>query len=89
VTSKQGEDLAREKRAAWVETYTNVSANDNVGAYMLLDIIKTAQVNPLLAKVFELCLAEIEKRGPRKDADKVSSQFRIMHYIKYIQSSFS
>lgn len=78
VSTDEGEKLADKKGAACVETYTNANANTNVGTYMRLDVIETAQLNSFLDKVFELCLAEIEKRAPRKDADKISSQCRIM-----------
>ncbi|KAG9218778.1 hypothetical protein CCMSSC00406_0001108 [Pleurotus cornucopiae] len=44
VQSEEGEELAKKRGAAWIETSSKT--NVNVG------------------KVFELCLAEIEKRSP-------------------------
>ncbi|KAF5369860.1 hypothetical protein D9758_001092 [Tetrapyrgos nigripes] len=48
VNAAEGEKLAQEIKAAWVET--SAKTNLNVG------------------KVFELCLAEIEKRAPNNQA---------------------
>ncbi|KAL0950039.1 hypothetical protein HGRIS_010047 [Hohenbuehelia grisea] len=50
VQPNEGEKLAKENKAAWVET----SAKNNVN----------------VGKVFELCLAEIEKRSPNPQPDQ-------------------
>ncbi|KAG6336604.1 hypothetical protein ID866_2480 [Astraeus odoratus] len=53
VQPNEGEELAKTKQAAWVET----SAKNDVN----------------VGKVFELCLAEIEKRSPHSQADQPES----------------
>jgi len=57
VQPDEGEKLAQQSKAAWVET--------------------SAKTNVNVATVFDLCLAEIEKRAPGKTeppADKASSR---------------
>ncbi|KAJ7193801.1 P-loop containing nucleoside triphosphate hydrolase protein [Mycena pura] len=47
VASKDGQQLAKQYKTAWIETHALLTRNENVG------------------NVFELCLAEIEKRNAR------------------------
>lgn len=58
VQPDEGENLAKENHAAWVET----SAKNNVN----------------VGKVFELCLAEIEKRTPANQTEPPTSRCIIM-----------
>jgi len=60
--SKDGENFAKNICAAWVET--SAQNNINVGAYMFLDVIRDSQLSPFIDKVFQLCLAEIQKSTP-------------------------
>ncbi|KAI0068657.1 hypothetical protein BV25DRAFT_23127 [Artomyces pyxidatus] len=58
VASNEGEELAKQNHAAWVET----SAKNNVN----------------VAKVFELCLAEIERHSPSSKVEPEGSKCLIM-----------
>jgi len=58
VAPKEGEDLAKINKAAWVET----SAKNNVN----------------VGKVFELCLAEIEKRSTSSGDEPKGNSCTIM-----------
>ncbi|KIP07683.1 hypothetical protein PHLGIDRAFT_19110 [Phlebiopsis gigantea 11061_1 CR5-6] len=57
VPAEEGQQLAKQNHAAWVET--SAKANTNV------------------SKVFELCLAEIEKASPSSKADPPASKCTI------------
>ena len=68
VQPDEGEELAKSNKAAWVET--SAKNNVNVGTYTLLNAVRTSHLKRLLGRVFELCLAEIEKRSPHSQTDQ-------------------
>ena len=68
----EGENLAKEIRAAWIET--SAKNNVNVGESPSIRPRKVTwpQLIYLVAKVFELCLAEIERQAPTKAEPQAS-----------------
>jgi len=72
VQPTEGEDLAKANRAAWIET----SAKNNVNVGELPSVrtpnVSRPQLIYMVAKVFELCLAEIERQAPTKAEPQAS-----------------
>ena len=66
MSTNEGEELADKKGAACVETYTNANANTNVGTYMRLDVIQTAQVNSILSQGFRTLPSRNRKTRPKE-----------------------
>lgn len=65
----EGEDLAKANRAAWIET--SAKNNVNVGELPIPNVT-WPQLIYAVAKVFELCLAEIERQAPTKAEPQAS-----------------
>jgi Ras family protein len=72
VQAAEGEELAKANRAAWIET----SAKNNINVGELSSIrtpnVTGRQLINMAAKVFELCLAEIERKAPTKAEPQAS-----------------
>lgn len=67
----EGEDLAKANRAAWVET--SAKNNVNVGELPIrAPNVTWPQLIYMVAKVFEVCLAEIERQAPTKAEPQAS-----------------
>lgn len=68
----EGENLAKENCAAWIET--SAKNNVNVGELPFYSYPKRdlASMIYVVAKVFELCLAEIERQAPTKAEPQAS-----------------
>lgn len=83
--TKEAQELANELGAAHVET--SAKENVNVGMSHLFAWRSSRALTPpethtthisFVAKVFELCLAEIEKRQPSNKAEPKASSCNIM-----------
>ena len=59
VDSTDGEKLAKENDCAWIET--SAKNGTNISALYILSALICAKICLSLGKVFDLCLAEIEK----------------------------
>ena len=78
VSIEEGQELAKQTHSAYVET--SAKANSNVGEYSHTAHFHRApltggRVPP--AKVFELCLGEIEKRSPSSKTEPPTSKCTI------------
>lgn len=71
VSPDEGKDLAAENQAAWIET----SAKNNLNVGKLLSIPAVCpDPDAAIAKVFELCLGEIEKQTPSSKTEPPASK---------------
>jgi Ras family protein len=68
VPPSEGEELAKLNKAAWVET--SAKNNVNVGMQSSLFELLSFLRRLITGKVFELCLAEIEKRSASSQTDQ-------------------
>lgn len=68
VPPNEGEELAKLNKAAWVET--SAKNNVNVGRSLSLFESFNSLRHFITGKVFELCLAEIEKRSASSQTDQ-------------------